>query len=49
MEIGHPLERTLTHHDHARLQRLLAQQPAPAGARILALLFQPEVHGDLAA
>lgn len=35
MEISHSLERTLTQHDHVRLQRLLAQQPVPAGAEAL--------------
>ena len=35
METGHSLERTLTHHDHVRLQRLLAQQPTPVGAQAL--------------
>lgn len=35
MEIRHPVERTLTHSDHARLARLLAQQPAAAGAEAL--------------
>jgi regulator of nucleoside diphosphate kinase len=35
VEIVLPIERTLTHHDHVRLQRLLAQQPAPACAQAL--------------
>jgi len=35
VDIRIPVERTLTHHDHARLARLLAQQPAAAGAEAL--------------
>lgn len=35
MDICIPIERTLTHYDHLRLARLLAQQPAPAGAEAL--------------
>jgi regulator of nucleoside diphosphate kinase len=35
VDIRIPVERTLTHHDHARLARLLAQQPASAGAEAL--------------
>lgn len=35
MDIRIPVERTLTHHDHVRLARLLAQQPATSGAEAL--------------
>jgi regulator of nucleoside diphosphate kinase len=35
VDIRIPVERTLTHHDHARLARLLAQQPTAAGAEAL--------------
>jgi regulator of nucleoside diphosphate kinase len=37
VDIRFPVERTLTHHDHARLARLLAQQPAAAAAGAQAL------------
>jgi len=35
VDIRIPVERTLTHHDHARLARLLARQPVAAGAEAL--------------
>ena len=35
MDIRVSIERTLTHHDHVRLERLLAQQPALSGAEAL--------------
>ena len=39
-DIRIPIERTLTHHDHLRLARLLAQQPASAGAETLQDLIE---------
>ena len=47
MEIRNPVERTLTHHDHQRLARLLAREPAAAGAEALQdLLDASELVAD---
>lgn len=47
MEIRNLVERTLTHHDHARLARLLAREPAAAGAEALQdLLDASELVAD---
>lgn len=40
MDIRIPIERTLTHHDHVRLARLLAHQPATSGAEALQDLIE---------
>lgn len=40
MDIAIPVERTLTQIDHARLARLLRQQPAHAGARAMRELLE---------
>lgn len=54
MDIRIPVERTLTHHDHARLARLIALHPAAAGAEALQdlidsseLVAAPTVAGSL--
>ena len=47
MEIRNPAERTLTHHDHLQLARLLAREPAAAGAEALQdLLDASELVAD---